>query len=286
MMQDCLARKISDIRRGNITSARGPMKAGWAMGPFYATHELAFTRDFEIKEWDDTLVRKTWDDHAHNGPEYISVTHGKLTMIIGERSSDVELPIETKRVVISAGSSVVVRPGLWRRFECTPTATGVSVRHPGKNMTGGTDKWEGCAPYLNDQYREFTEHWKHTDQIRQLLLYNFLMASTILMAAWGVLYSQSAAPLLLLKTLSGLGLISSLLWYGLAFRATGYYDMYESKARLIEESFPESHQWPFHLRATFRNNFPRFFGLRIRAAMLLSGVPLLFFMLFVLTAIL
>ena len=139
---------------------------------------------------------------------------------------------------------------------------------------------EGRAPDLNEQYRAFTEHWKHTDQIRQLLLYNFLMASTILVAAWGLLYSYSATPQLLLKALSGLGVILSVLWYGVARRATGYYDMYEAQASQIEACLPESQRWPFHARATYRHNVPRVSAATIRAAAITSGVPTLFFVLF------
>lgn len=281
-MPDYLVRAVSAIRQGGVASNGALIKPGWAMGEFYATDELAFSGDFEVKEWDSTLVRKEWADHATNGPEYISVTCGTLTVVGGERRGD-GLVGELDRVAVGPGFSVVLRPGFLRRFECTSDAAGVSVRRP-TNVTRGVNMDERRTQDLDEQYRALTEHWKHTDQIRQLLLYNFLMASTILAAAWGLLYTASSKPGILLKALSALGVILSLLWFCVAIRATGYYDMYEAEARRVEDRLPEPDAWPFHARASYRDNFPRVFGQRIRAATITSGVPILFLVFFALTA--
>jgi len=277
-VRDYVVRMVSAIRHDKIAGTGPP---GWAMGPFYTPQELAFTSDFEVKEWGAAGVRSTWDDHALSGPEYISVTCGQLTVVGGEAGGKNGTPVETMRVDIPAGSSVVLRPGFWRRFECTPDATGVSVRRPPTTVTASRDVGEVNGPDLDGRYQAFTEHWKHTDQIRQMLLYNFLMASTILVAAWGVLYSQSPKPSLLLTALAGLGFVLSLLWFVVARRATRYYDMYETNARRTESVLRDSQHWPFHARATFRDQVPRVFGQEIRAALITSGVPLLFVVLFV-----
>lgn len=58
------------------------------------------------------------------------MTHGKLTVICGDLKKDNDHIIEDERVVIEAGSSVVLRPGLLRKFECTDNATGISIRRP------------------------------------------------------------------------------------------------------------------------------------------------------------
>lgn len=276
-------RNVSDSREGVFPHTRASIKRGWAMGPFYPSNELPFTADFEVKEWDATLVRKTWDDHVSGGPEYISVTRGTLMVIGGGARNGTELPVENERVTVAAGSSVVLRPGYWRRFECTQDATGLSIRLPARTRTGGSAITESRAPNPEERYKAFAEHWKHTDQIRQLLLYNFLMASTILVAGWGVLYAMPAKPALLLKSLSILGVILSVLWLIIARRATGYYDMYETEARRVECEFFEPRSWPFHARQTFRTNRQRTFGGKIRAAAITAGVPLLFLIFFVIT---
>jgi hypothetical protein len=130
MSRNHLVRSVADLRRGTPAGRTPAIQPGWAMGPFYPMDELPFASDFEVKEWDAALVRKTWQDHALNGPEYISVTQGRLTIIFGERTCDTEPPAEIERVDVVAGSSVVLRPGVWRRFECTPDVTGISVRRP------------------------------------------------------------------------------------------------------------------------------------------------------------
>jgi hypothetical protein len=60
--------------------------------------------------------------------------------------------------------------------------------------------------YVLPRYQAFTEHRKHTDQVRQLLLYNFLMGGTILVLGWTALYAaqRSVWARVLLGALSGL----------------------------------------------------------------------------------
>lgn len=283
-------RNLEDLRQGRIESSIGQIRPGWAMGPFYAADEIAFTRDFEIKEWDANLVRETWSNHVHNGPEYISVTIGMLTVICGECTNDTDPPVETERFDVSAGFSVILRPNFWRRYECTPETIGISVRCPKRNETRETDIRGGIlAPNIIEQYKLFTEHWKHADQVRQMLLNNFLMISTILVAGWGLLYSQPHEILsmkLILITLSVMGLLLSLLWYCITLRASGYYNMYENEARVVEDLLPNSEHWPFNSRVMFRDRVQQIFGLRIRAATIISCVPLLFYLFFLLTAFL
>ncbi len=105
-------------------------------------------------------------------------------------------------------------------------------------------------PHVLTLYQAFMEHWKHTDQIRQLLLYNFLMGGTILVLGWTALYAapRSAWSAVLLGVLSGAGLLLSALWLHIADRATAYYDMYERAAHELEERFSEPGRWPFHYR--------------------------------------
>jgi hypothetical protein len=121
-----LLRSADDIRTGSGLPA--DVRRGWAAGPFYSPDELAFTRDFEVKEWDFSTVQSEWRDHSAAGTEYISVTNGTLTAVIGELTKPGADPTELERVKVPAGNSVILIPGLWRRFEATADAKGITVR--------------------------------------------------------------------------------------------------------------------------------------------------------------
>jgi len=75
-------------------------------------------------------------------------------------------------------------------------------------------------------YHASVQHWSHAEQIRWTLLYNYLMASTILLLAWATVFA-SAVPLsiswpkrIALVVLPTAGLLLSVLWIGLGLRAS------------------------------------------------------------------
>jgi hypothetical protein len=84
-------------------------------------------------------------------------------------------------------------------------------------------------------YQVTSQHWAHAEQIRWTLLYNYLMASTILLLAWATIFTTShqwRQFVLFLLSLSGV-LISSI-WIALGIRASRFVDMYAQLGRMYE----------------------------------------------------
>jgi hypothetical protein len=82
------------------------------------------------------------------------------------------------------------------------------------------------------------EMWKHFDNLRQDKSKTFLTAQTILIALSGfVLKSQELNPVLRIVVLlvSGLGLVSSLLWVVLLSRNKAYIEFHRKRVRELEE---------------------------------------------------
>jgi len=133
-------------------------------------------------------------------------------------------------------------------------------------------------------YERTTQHWAHAEQIRWTLLYNYLMASTILLLAWSTIFAGSCTgKRLVLIALSASGVFLSLLWVALGARATGFVTMYEEIGRAAELAlgvpggpFAKAHQHRSSIRgASFKQiawAAPSWFVLRC--------VPLLFFALY------
>jgi hypothetical protein len=74
-------------------------------------------------------------------------------------------------------------------------------------------------------YQVTSQHWAHAEQIRWTLLYNLLVANTILLLAWAAIFATNMRPAgawLTLTCLSFVGLCVSLLWIFLQRRANGF----------------------------------------------------------------
>lgn len=89
-------------------------------------------------------------------------------------------------------------------------------------------------------YEAAVQHWSHAEQIRWTLLYNYLMASTILLLAWATVFA-SALPGAIswpkrfaLVTLPIGGLVLSVLWIALGLRASSFVEMYTRVGRALE----------------------------------------------------
>ena len=83
-------------------------------------------------------------------------------------------------------------------------------------------------------YAATVEHWTHSEQVRWALLYNCLMASTILLLAWAAIFSAASdgvATRLILALLACSGVVISFVWVALGRRASSFVTMY-SKAGL------------------------------------------------------
>ncbi len=90
-------------------------------------------------------------------------------------------------------------------------------------------------------YSVAAQHWVHAEQTRWLILYDFLMANSILILAWATLFAGSGdltvrKPFLFLLSIAGF--ILSLLWVGLSHRASGFVDMYGHLGLSAEELNP------------------------------------------------
>jgi hypothetical protein len=242
------------------------VKPGWAMGSFYPVGDLQHSNEFEIKEWDRTKIRSDWADHVEIDREYIVLLQGILTVVLGRHAaSGIE---ELAAIEVRQGQRIILRAGVWRKFHGTDDVMGVTIR---------TSPNAHSAERL-ERYRSITEHWKHADQIRQWLLYNSLMVSSVLVAAWSALYAQhiSSVPLF---ALVALGCVTSIAWLSIVRRASGYYDMYENDARAAEKEMLRPLHWPFHRRAEYRSDQTN--GDTFKFSHLTQVVPVVFFVFYV-----
>src|SRR5438093_3895830 len=91
-------------------------------------------------------------------------------------------------------------------------------------------------------YQASVQHWSHAEQIRWTLLYNYLMASTILLLAWATVFASvvphsiSWPQRISLLTLPTAGLVLSALWVALGKRASSFAKMYAEVGRAFEPS--------------------------------------------------
>ena len=86
-------------------------------------------------------------------------------------------------------------------------------------------------------YQIVAQHWAHSEQIRWTLLYNFLVASTILLLAWSTIFASTTYPkgrtaVLILFCLAGFSL--SVVWTALGSRGSSFVDMYSGLGRRLE----------------------------------------------------
>lgn len=100
-----------------------------------------------------------------------------------------------------------------------------------------------AAPRVDDSafnlvYPAASDHWTHAEQVRWTLLYNFLMAITILLLAWAAVAGATIEPVsakrLVLLSLCIGGFILSLVWLGLALRAGRFVHHYAEFGRFLE----------------------------------------------------
>jgi len=83
-------------------------------------------------------------------------------------------------------------------------------------------------------YQAASQHWAHAEQIRWTLLYNYLMASTILLLAWATVFASNSSHPIVQFVFAAAGAILSALWVALGARATGFVSMYSATGRSLE----------------------------------------------------
>jgi hypothetical protein len=135
------------------------------------------------------------------------------------------------------------------------------------------------------RYNATTHHWAHAEQIRWTLLYNYLMASTILLLAWATVFaSDNSWRALLMTTLSIGGIFISVLWVGLGIRATGFVKMYASLGMSLESEIQNqtsnvTAKGPFSSAAAHRSEV-KGLAKAAQSGFILKCVPILFIIIF------
>ncbi len=123
---------------------------------------------------------------------------------------------------------------------------------------------------LEAVYQAATHHWAHAEQIRWTLLYNYLMASTILLLAWATVFagnhtSVPATAVLVLLSLAGASV--SAIWILLGRRASAFVEKYALGGRALENCLkpdlssaaanPSSYVGPFTSAHELRKDFEK-----------------------------
>lgn len=99
-------------------------------------------------------------------------------------------------------------------------------------------------------YQTASLHWQHAETLRWTLLYNYLVASTILLLAWAAVFA--AKPKMhgrtsILVILAAMGAFSSCLWWALGARANGFAEVYREIAKQLESALSDA-RGPFYGR--------------------------------------
>ncbi len=110
---------------------------------------------------------------------------------------------------------------------------------------------------ISTLYEVLAQHWAHAEQLRWTLLYNYSMASTILLLAWAAVFVSKACggKRVILLAFSIAGLLVSVLWLVLQYRANGFVHMYEVAAMETERSLAPSRLGSFLHSARYREGF-------------------------------
>jgi hypothetical protein len=133
------------------------------------------------------------------------------------------------------------------------------------------------------RYVAAVDLWCHLDQARHTALYNYLMASTILLLAWGTIFATNIFPRSrhdILNVLALAGVVISFVWAAYGIRANKYVIEYEKMAINYEKTFLNPDTWPFHQRRTIRDSLP-WPGRWASSKYIIPGVPFLFFLVYI-----
>jgi hypothetical protein len=133
------------------------------------------------------------------------------------------------------------------------------------------------------RYVAAVDLWCHLDQARHTALYNYLMASTILLLAWGTIFATNIFPRSrhdILNVLALAGVVISLAWAAYGARANKYVIECEKMALNYEKTFLNPDTWPFHQRRAIRGSLPCPASCA-SSTYIIPGVPILFCIVFI-----
>ncbi|HSL83828.1 MAG TPA: hypothetical protein VLF66_13715, partial [Thermoanaerobaculia bacterium] len=97
-------------------------------------------------------------------------------------------------------------------------------------------------------YQAVNQHWAHAEQERWAILYNFLMASTILLLAWAAVFASEPSLLrrIVLAVLALAGATISLLWVTIGCRVSSFIRVYGELGEQVERQLGIGSVGPFH----------------------------------------
>lgn len=97
-------------------------------------------------------------------------------------------------------------------------------------------------------YQAVNQHWAHAEQERWAILYNFLMASTILLLAWAAVFASTASTFrtVVLVGLAAAGAAVSLLWVTIVCRVNTFIRIYGELGERVEAQLGIGAVGPFH----------------------------------------
>ncbi len=121
-----------------------------------------------------------------------------------------------------------------------------------------------------DHFNAAANLWIHLDQTRHMALYNYLMATTILLLAWATIFAANGKHRLVLITLAMAGILLSLVWVAYGHRANRHVTQAEEVALAFEGP-----GGPFSKRKEARTEMP-IPGKLANSKYVIPGVPILF----------
>jgi len=83
-------------------------------------------------------------------------------------------------------------------------------------------------------YQAVNQHWRHAEQERWSILYNFFTANSILLLAWAALSSITPTKKLALLVLSLSGVLISFLWIAIESRVNNFIKRYGELGETVE----------------------------------------------------
>jgi hypothetical protein len=113
--------------------------------------------------------------------------------------------------------------------------------------------------YRTSAYQVLNQHWMHSEQIRWTVVYNFLVANSILILAWATAFfsqSRERFKFHLLLLLCATGCVLSFFWTSIAMRSNSFVRFYSQKGREAEKMFPEGAPRPFQTAEGHRDGLP------------------------------
>lgn len=137
---------------------------------------------------------------------------------------------------------------------------------------------QGSSGSLLVIYQIANDQWAHAEQLRWTVLYNFLVASTILLLGWAAVFAidtSSSTKTGILAVFCVAGLCLSLGWLALGIRASGFVKHHADKATELEAALPPD--WRLFREIEEYRRGLRGFQARIATRHAVKLVPLVFF---------